>query len=268
MYIYKERERNVYTSLCFNMFLSLIMSIITNPGQLYLTQALEPLLSDTTSKSYCKTCHMHRPPRSFHCSHCGHCVRRMDFHYSWLNNCVGEDNHHIFLLTIIYTLFFCITTLILTVLHFYYYPKCITCDKQIFYIKHSIWFIYTLNIILIYGLFQSLIMFVVQHLNIIMNRTTVENVLLTPVVDYTPYTKFESYADLFKTTNILLWPFPCKRQPFSSQFDSTATTTTDVASIIATTTAAAATTTTTTTPTLEALEASEEDHANHQNGLV
>ncbi|XP_036356202.1 probable palmitoyltransferase ZDHHC21, partial [Octopus sinensis] len=95
---------------------------------------------------------------------------------------VGEDNHHIFLLTIIYTLFFCITTLILTVLHFYYYPKCITCDKQIFYIKHSIWFIYTLNVILIYGLFQSLIMFVVQHLNIIMNRTTVENVLLTPVV--------------------------------------------------------------------------------------
>ncbi|RXM32650.1 putative palmitoyltransferase ZDHHC21 [Acipenser ruthenus] len=64
---------------------------------------------------------MMRPKRSHHCSRCGHCVRRMDHHCPWINNCVGEDNHWLFLQLCFYTQVLSFYTLVLDFCHYYYF---------------------------------------------------------------------------------------------------------------------------------------------------
>ena len=45
----------------------------------------------------CRSCKLHKPARSKHCSICGVCVTRHDHHCVWLNNCVGRQNYFSFL---------------------------------------------------------------------------------------------------------------------------------------------------------------------------
>ncbi len=46
---------------------------------------------------YCKPCKGYKAPRAHHCRRCGFCVRRMDHHCGFLNNCIGIYNHAHFL---------------------------------------------------------------------------------------------------------------------------------------------------------------------------
>jgi len=50
----------------------------------------------------CTRCEMYRPPRAHHCRICKHCIRRMDHHCPWINNCVGERNQKHFIQFLIY----------------------------------------------------------------------------------------------------------------------------------------------------------------------
>ncbi|KAF7260175.1 hypothetical protein EG68_02047 [Paragonimus skrjabini miyazakii] len=63
----------------------------------------------------CTRCSMFRPPRAHHCRICRRCVRRMDHHCPWINNCVGEYNQKYFILFLIYVGILCIYALILVV---------------------------------------------------------------------------------------------------------------------------------------------------------
>lgn len=64
----------------------------------------------------CTQCETYRPPRSHHCRKCDRCVRRMDHHCPWTNNCIGESNMKYFFLFIVYTGLFCLYCIILIVL--------------------------------------------------------------------------------------------------------------------------------------------------------
>ena len=56
---------------------------------------------------FCTTCKVPKPPRSKHCSLCGHCVPTFDHHCVWLNQCVGELNYRYFMtFLLIHLLFF------------------------------------------------------------------------------------------------------------------------------------------------------------------
>ncbi|NXR11654.1 ZDH12 palmitoyltransferase, partial [Semnornis frantzii] len=45
----------------------------------------------------CGYCLLKQPMRARHCQLCQHCVRRYDHHCPWLENCVGERNHPLFI---------------------------------------------------------------------------------------------------------------------------------------------------------------------------
>ncbi|KAI1077220.1 zf-DHHC-domain-containing protein [Whalleya microplaca] len=51
----------------------------------------------------CRTCQLLKPARSKHCSVCKRCVRKMDHHCVFINNCVGRGNQHWFLLLLLST---------------------------------------------------------------------------------------------------------------------------------------------------------------------
>ncbi|XP_039362944.1 palmitoyltransferase ZDHHC12 isoform X2 [Mauremys reevesii] len=45
----------------------------------------------------CGYCMLKQPMRAKHCQLCRHCVRRYDHHCPWIENCVGERNHPLFI---------------------------------------------------------------------------------------------------------------------------------------------------------------------------
>jgi len=53
--------------------------------------------------SQCPTCRLLKPARSKHCSVCKRCISKLDHHCIFINNCVGAQNQHYFVLLLLTT---------------------------------------------------------------------------------------------------------------------------------------------------------------------
>ncbi|XP_065504639.1 palmitoyltransferase ZDHHC12 [Caloenas nicobarica] len=57
-----------------------------------------PQVPSNIKMRLCGYCMVRQPMRAKHCQLCQHCVRRYDHHCPWIENCVGEKNHRLFML--------------------------------------------------------------------------------------------------------------------------------------------------------------------------
>ncbi|KAF2356626.1 Palmitoyltransferase DHHC domain, partial [Trinorchestia longiramus] len=66
----------------------------------------------------CPKCISIKPVRAHHCSVCQRCIRKMDHHCPWVNNCVGENNQKFFVLFTLYIALLSVHGLLLGGYHF------------------------------------------------------------------------------------------------------------------------------------------------------
>jgi len=78
--------------------------VITSRGEFDSVAAIHAQVKQGLQESqFCSLCEVRRPIRSRHCRLCGICIARYDHHCAWTDNCVGDNNHRIFVV-------FCITS--------------------------------------------------------------------------------------------------------------------------------------------------------------
>lgn len=79
--------------------------------------------------SVCTRCETYRPPRAHHCRICERCIRRMDHHCPWINNCVGERNQKYFMQFLVYVGVLALYAVALVIIS--WMGECPECSKDI-----------------------------------------------------------------------------------------------------------------------------------------
>lgn len=114
--MYSWWEHYIHQSInfvIFQIFASLALTshlktMLTDPGAVPKGNATEDYIERVQSMNVdrviykCQKCASIKPERAHHCSVCERCIRRMDHHCPWVNNCVGEGNQKYFVLFTMY----------------------------------------------------------------------------------------------------------------------------------------------------------------------
>ncbi|XP_065206706.1 palmitoyltransferase ZDHHC7-like [Planococcus citri] len=127
----------LFNSLILLLTLSHFRAMCSDPGVIPLPQtkmdfsdiyaaSKEPLNQDDWT--VCTRCETYRPPRAHHCRICQRCIRRMDHHCPWINNCVGELNQRFFIQFLMYAGVLTIYTLLLVTAS--WLKECPSCSQE------------------------------------------------------------------------------------------------------------------------------------------
>ncbi|KAL2084619.1 hypothetical protein ACEWY4_020137 [Coilia grayii] len=126
----------VFNGLAFLALASHFRAMCTDPGAVPKGNATKEFIESLQLKPgqvvyKCPKCCSIKPDRAHHCSVCKRCIRKMDHHCPWVNNCVGENNQKYFVLFTMYIALISLHSLMMVVLHFLYcfeddWTKCST----------------------------------------------------------------------------------------------------------------------------------------------
>jgi hypothetical protein len=156
---------------------------------------------------------MYRPPRTHHCRICKQCIRKMDHHCPWINNCVGEKNQKFFIQFLLYV--GVLSVYAVSLVAYSWYTECSVCSKELRVrqsrILHSVLLVMES---LLFGMFVIAIacdqfdaIFTDETLvEQVKNRNTQDSASAVESKHAKP--KLKLLAEVFGRTHPVLWLFP------------------------------------------------------------
>ncbi|XP_030407036.1 palmitoyltransferase ZDHHC3 isoform X2 [Gopherus evgoodei] len=124
-YIYSVINGILFNILAFLALASHFRAMLSDPGAVPKGNATKEFIESLQLKPgqvvyKCPKCCSIKPDRAHHCSVCKRCIRKMDHHCPWVNNCVGENNQKYFVLFTMYIALISMHALIMVGFHFLY----------------------------------------------------------------------------------------------------------------------------------------------------
>ncbi|KAL7858803.1 hypothetical protein AOLI_G00189050 [Acnodon oligacanthus] len=113
----------LFNTLAFLALASHFRAMCTDPGAVPKGNATKEFIESLQLKPgqvvyKCPKCCSIKPERAHHCSVCKRCIRKMDHHCPWVNNCVGENNQKYFVLFTMYIALISLHALVMVAFHF------------------------------------------------------------------------------------------------------------------------------------------------------
>ncbi|KAJ8673088.1 hypothetical protein QAD02_004349 [Eretmocerus hayati] len=206
----------IFNTMMFLMIMAHLRAVCSDPGVVPLPQTrmdFSDIHSGNTDDDHerddwtvCTRCETYRPPRAHHCRICRRCIRKMDHHCPWINNCVGEKNQKYFIQFLVYVGALAVYAIGLVISSWMY--ECPQCSNDIgieqLRMLHSA--ILLVESIL-FGLFAVAIL-VYQFQAILEDETAVEKVQGVYVQRRNKHA-FALLAQVCGKTHPIFWLLPC-----------------------------------------------------------
>jgi len=205
-----------FNTFIFLMVLSHIKASFTDPGKVPLPKVAvdfsEARRGSRKKKkgktndewTVCKYCEMFRPPRAHHCRVCKRCIRKMDHHCPWINNCVGERNQKYFILFLFYTVLSTVYAVSLGVGTWSYKTNGFTRTQ----IENRRLHIIVMFVVCVFFLLYVIWILYEQIYSVFHDTTMVEQVQNTEDMSRSPKSKVALLTEVFGAGSYIKWLLP------------------------------------------------------------
>ncbi|KZC15111.1 PREDICTED: palmitoyltransferase ZDHHC3 [Dufourea novaeangliae] len=159
----------------------------------------------------CTRCETYRPPKAHHCRICKRCVRRMDHHCPWINNCVGESNQKYFIQFLVYVGMLAVYALGLVITSWVLDCSLCSNDKAVKQTRTFHCVVLVLESAL-FGMFVIAVL-VEQFLGILSEENPMEHVQSNHHYKRNSSRTFVLLSQVCGKSHPILWMLPCQNPP-------------------------------------------------------